>query len=333
MEKLDHKLTIFVGDIHESLSIIAKSHNSSAILIDHANYQKFVESTLAQDTTVYTSLGDLPKDLKIVYDILILADQIIYCPPTVWSDSKVIDFADPGNCVHGLTEVLLQLLPNSVEVKNLNPKIYDPNPLVDLRKTESEQLWIAGCSISHGVGVDNASRYGQLLANELNLPCSFLTKPGSAIDWAADQILRSDIRENDLVVWGLTNPERLTYFHNNTLLNITLKSYEVYPEYQKIVDQKNLFTHQTLYTHFYAIQKVINYCNKINARLLLVGILLGPYTFLSFLKSQKNYVHIEYPTLSCDYNILTSFIDLGTDSVHPGTKQHQQYKEIILKHI
>lgn len=334
MQKLNHTLTIFVGDTDESLSVTAQLHDSSAILLDFTNYQKFINSILEKDTSVYTSLGDLPKDLKIVFDILNLADQIIYCPPQTWSDNKEIDFADPGNSIQGLTELLLQLLPDSIEIKNLNPKIQNPNPLVDTRKDERTQLWVAGCSVSHGVGVGDTLRYGQLLATELNLPCSFLTRPGSAIDWAADQILRSDIRENDLVVWGLTNPERLTYIHNNTLLNgINVGTYDSFPEYQKIVDQKNLFTQQTLYKHFYSIQQVINYCNKINAKLLLVGILLGQYSFLSFLKSQKNYVHISYPVTFDNYQILSYFVDLGKDLRHPGVKQHQQYKEAILKHI
>ena len=213
MKKTKYKRTIFIGDTDESVRICAQEYHSSAQLLNHSNYKEFIVLSLDQDSVVYTSLGDLPKDLNIVYNILCLADQIVYCPPTQWSDNRLLNFTDPGTCTNGLTEILLLLLPKSIQIVNLNPEIPDPMPLTDTRKCKETQLWIAGCSISHGVGVDLTERYGHLLSTELNMPCSFLTRPGSAIDWAADQLLRSDIRKNDLVVWGITNPERITYIH------------------------------------------------------------------------------------------------------------------------
>lgn len=329
-----NKLTIFVGDIDESLSTVARRHDNSAWLLDHTNYKTITESVIKNTTTVYTSLGDLPSDLEIVYNILSKADVIFYCPPNQWSDHKSVDIVDPGSSIQGLTEILLCLLPSTVQLNNFVATYKDPNPLVDTRKTKSNQMWIAGCSISHGVGVEHNAKYGSLIAEHLNLPCSFLTRPGAAIDWAADQILRSDIRKNDLIIWGVTSPERLTYIHDDQLLKgVTINLYNNYPEYEKIISHKNLYSQQTIYKHFYALQQVINFCNKVNAKLFLVGILFGSYSFLSFLKSQKNYIHIPYNTIFKKSDISMSFIDTGNDNLHPGPKQHSQYKDIILQHI
>lgn len=329
-----NKLTIFVGDINCHLSTVAKSHDASAWLLDHTNYKTINKSKLKNSTTVYTSLGDLPSDLEIVYDVLSSADVIFYCPPQQWSDQKSVDIVDPGSSIQGLTEILLALMPSSVQVNNFVATYKDPNPVVDTRKTKSKQMWVAGCSISHGVGVEADKKYGSLIAKHLNLPCSFLTRPGSAIDWAADQILRSDINKNDLVIWGVTSPERLTYIHNNQLLEgLTINSYDARPEYKKIISPENLYSQQNIYKHFYALHQVINFCNKAGAKLFLVGILSGSNCFLTFLKSQKNYIHIPYKCTFDKSNILMSFIDTGTDNSHPGPRQHSQYKDIILQHI
>jgi hypothetical protein len=327
-------LIIFFGDVQENLSVAAKNYNSSAWLLDYSNYTQIINNEFNSDTTVYTSLGDLPKDLNIVWSILLKADTIFYCPPETWSDGNTIDIINPGESVEGLTQILLCLLPDSIQINNLCCNIKDPNPLVDARKTESSQMWVAGCSISHGKGVSPDKRYGQLLSNELSMPCSFLTQSGSSIDWAADQILRSDIQQDDLVIFGVTDPQRFTYIHDNQLLTgVTVGTYTAHPEYKKIVDPTNLFSHQTFYTNFYAIQKVINYCKKVKAKLFLVGMLRGANGFSTFLKLQKNYIHIPYITNFKNSNLISSFIDIGTDGEHPGPEQHEQYKQLILKHI
>lgn len=326
--------TIFFGDVGEYLSVLAKNHDSSAWLLDKNNYTSFVGGT---NNTVYTSLGDLPKNLMIVLDILKYADIIFYCPPDQWAGNKNLDITDPTKNIQGLTETLLLFVCGSVTVHGADNVLLlktDPIPLVDNRKTDDPQLWISGCSISHGIGVDNKQRYGELLSQEINLPVSFLTRPGSAIDWAADQILRSDIRSGDTVVWGITNWNRLTYVHQNQLLSgVTSMCYKTYPEYHQIVSIDNLFSHQTFYKHFYSIKQVINYCKTINIKLYLVGLLQGNYALLPFFKSQKNYIHIPY-TLHYNNSVLQqSFIDIGSDLIHPGPKQHLEYKNIILNSI
>jgi len=333
---VQNKLTIFLGDVSVYLAEIAKEYDQSAWLLDQHNYKKIM-SPLKSSTTVYTSLGDLPKNLETVYNILCQADTIFYCRPETWSDNKNFDIINPDQSTHGFTEILLLLLPKSIEIKNFDPFSpldHDPIPLVDCRKTEKPQLWIAGCSISHGIGVTSRQRYGALLADALNLECSFLTRPGSAINWAADQILRSDIQAGDLVIWGLTSWNRLTYVHDNKLLQgINTSTYQEHPEYNSIIDIDQLLSQQTFYNHFYSIQQVLNYCKKISSKLFIVGVFPNNFSLLGFLQSQKNYIHIPHQLHYKNSQLSQKFLDLGSDDIHPGPKQHQAYKDTILNFI
>lgn len=330
-------VSIFLGDCSEYLANLAKEYDPMAWLLDHSTLENFEEQLHCSPCTVYTSLGDLPKDLSKVYNVLKKADVIFYCPPDQWSDGKEKDILEPSSSIQGLTEVLLMLLPKSINIQGytgVSLKNYDPNPLVDQRKSANTQMWIAGCSVSHGVGVNDNQRYGALLAEELKLECSFLTRIGSAIDWSADQILRSDIRSRDIVVWGLTNWNRITYIHNHKLLSgITPTTYDYKLEYKKIVPQEQLWSDNTFYNGVYSIQKVINFCEKIGSKLFLVEIISGNYALTDFLQKQKNYIKIPYEIIYKDSSIFEKFLDLGSDLQHPGIKQHQEYKNIILNFI
>lgn len=334
---MKERLTIFLGDVNDEVRVKAQLHDPTAWLLDRNNIQKFNERLLDHPTTVYTSLGDLPKNLRIVYDILCQADVIFYTPPQVWSDKKTLDILEPSASIHGLTETLLLLLPESVKIIGLTPftpKHTNPIPLVDSRKTQDKQLWVAGCSVTHGIGVETNERYGSLLANDLGLPCSFLSKSSSSISWAADQILRSDIRRGDLVIWGLTHWSRFTYVHQHRMLSgVTVASYRIYPEYNKIINIENLWSHQNFYHQFYAIEQVINYCKKIQAKLVLVGILNDNFSLLGYLKSQSNFLQIRYNLEYNDSQLEGKYLDLGTDSLHPGPHQHLAYKNAIANFI
>lgn len=333
MSRSTSTLTIVIGDVDESLAKHAKVYDPAAKLLDRSNYKQFLLEKRDRDTVVYTSLGDLPKNIEIVFHILQQANKIIYYNKGQWSDQKQVDFHDPGSSIQGLTEIILSWLPDSIEIQNYCPVLRDVIPLVDQRKSVKPQMWIVGCSISHGVGVNPNQRYGELLADELDLPCSFLTKPSSSIDWAASQILRSDIKKNDLVIWGLTNPERFSMIHDNQLLCITSNFAIRSPQYKDIIDAKNLDSPDTIYKHYYAIQHVVHYCKKIKAKLILVGLMFGNYSLHRILKTYENYVAVPGHCKFTSYNIVTDFIDLGTDNQHPGPEQHKQYKTRILAKI
>lgn len=336
MNKKFYKLYVFIGDVDNSLRLTARSFDKQAFLVDHSNCKTFLNSTLDSDTTIYTCLGDLPKNLEIFFNLCCLADEVFYSPPKNWSDDKIVDDFDPNTSIQGLTEGLLMLVSLYTKVTGLTiaePK--QPILLVDNRKAEDSQLWIAGCSVSHGLGVNPDQRYGQLLADDLGLSCSFLTRVGSSIDWASDQIIRSDIRAGDIVIFGLTTAERLTYVHNKELLSgVTARSYEFRPELEKIIPEHNLVTENTFYHQLIAIDRCINFCNKVKAKLILLGLLTShSYNLLRHLHNKKNFFQYPYQFVYTNPSLTCQFEDLGHDGSHPGPKQHQAYKNFILSKL
>jgi hypothetical protein len=326
-------IKIYVGDVNEELAVAAQTDNPSAFLIDHHNYREFLSNSHNSDIVAYTSLGDLPKDLKVFFDILTRASEIVYLPPDQWSDHATLDHLDPEKSIQGLTENILLQISDQVPVKNIELccLIHDPDPLVASRVTNRPQLWSAGCSFTHGSGITANQRYGQLLSDELGIPCSFLTKPGSSLSWAAGQILRSDIRPKDVVVWGLTTPDRVTYIHNKKILPINVSTYLDNPAVERILPMSVLFNENTFYQNCYAVEQVINFCQKNQANLILFGVLISN-SFLRYAKLKNNFYRFPHKLSFSDNSINNRiYADLGSDNLHPGPIQHQHYKNFLLR--
>lgn len=199
--------------------------------------------------------------------------------------------------------------------------------LKDTRKTDDSQLWIVGCSFAHGLGVMKEQKFGQILADKLNLPVSFLTQPGTSIAWAADQILRSDIKKGDVVVWALTGASRITFLDDkNILYHIGVGNYNDFPVVGNFINKNFLVSNHMLYESFTRICQVTNYLNKIGAKFILAVMPLNGQEHdlqtIAFTETIKNSVVLFDQN---DY----SFIDLGTDRLHPGPLHHQWYADQI----
>ena len=305
-------ITVFVGDVHEYLAVIAQSQDPTAKLVTEKNYKKLAAGTW------YCSLGDF-QNSKTFVQALQQADEIIYTPPNEWSSTSI------------QLETEKQLLDlkilNFCKVRNIDnlswPKLKTFLDLSAVRKIEGPQIWVAGCSISHGMGVPSNQRYGQLVADRLNLPVSFLTCPGSSIAWAGDQLLRSDIRTGDTVIWGLTSLERLCYYSNNYVAHVNQSYYTTHPEFDTTVPLSELSSQNQLYQSIVKIHEVINFCDKIHVNYVLAGILtdLSHYTIIN-----DHYISL---TEGCpDYPKDM----LGTDT-HPGPLTHKWYADQILKKL
>lgn len=319
-----NNLTIFVGDVGVELSIKAKQFDPNAVLVDFSNYTQILQNTYIEPTTIYTSLGDLPKDETTIYQLLNRATEIYYYKPQIWSDSRIQKYIET---------ILFYINKQKNNVHNLDLAHYNITKytqLTDHRKNNNKHLYIAGCSISNGCGVKNSERYGQLLADKLNLPAIFLTADGSSITWAADQILRSDVRENDIVILGLTSENRFPYWGvNNNLGHINLV-HRTSTKLQVPLDSNTLdsmLVHENCdyqaYTH---IEQVVNFCRKIKAKLLLIGLL----------SSDNLNIHLHHiPEFIAykNFSNSTSLEDFGTDNKHPGPKQHKLYADFCLEHL
>lgn len=319
------KTVIYFGDNDSSIAASAQMYDSTASLIDHKNYKHFLESN--SGGTYYTSIADLPKNLEVVYSILKKSDYIVYNPPLKWSDHRIIDPLSVTNSIQGLTEYILLKISAVVEVKNIN-LCYPSNfhlKLSDTRKTNNSQLWIVGCSVSHGIGVTTEERYGKLLSDRLKLECSFLTAGGSSIEWAANQILQSDLRSKDIVCWGLTNYCRIHYYYNNKLHHILSNSYTKDKKLNSVLPIDFIMNENRLFHVIESIKSVINYCKKLSIKLIIFPI-VDDRQFLRFLHNESCFYRFNFP--SNQKNELP-FYDFGTDNSHPGPLTHKLYSNFL----
>ena len=214
--------------------------------------------------------------------------------------------------------------------------------LEDQRRSDSPQLWMAGCSITHGIGVDQSQRYGELLKQQLGLETSWLSRPGSSTMYHADQIIRSDIREHDIVVWGLTEPTRYFVYQEDARLDIgpgyistvrldvetTLEDALNNPPGTKELER--MVSCDSVYQSVNHVLQVKNYCSKINCRLILVDFFKTE--FYDYFQDWSNYlrlINVEKAMSPHPRDHCLPFFDLGTDPYHPGPVTHKWYADNI----
>ena len=317
-------ITVFVGDVTEYLAAAAKQHDINASLITTKNYKKI------RPGTYYTSIGDLITPEKFV-SVLEQADIIIYTPPTEnWSSSQTKDQTE-----YWLTVMRAFEHKKIINIDNLRLPLLDKFlHLADKRISNAPQLWVAGGSIVLGEGVTRVQRFGQLISDQLQQPVTFLTASGSSISWAADQILRSDLRKGDTVVWGLTSVYRKTWFNDhNDVAHVTTWWWDSRYMFVRNVKHTSvtldqLWEQDRAYDAITSIHQVINFCNKIGVKLYLAGIDIDLRQYsLNF----NNFIPFHSGIEQSDTN---QYLDIGTDPQrHPGPLTHRWYAEKILEKI
>jgi hypothetical protein len=308
-----NNITLFVGSNDRYLSECAIKFDKNSWLVDSRNFSKFLD--ISQDTVAYTSMADLPKITQkrnVFFDVLDHAGTIFYCPPQQWPD-HCDDFSAWSE--QTMTEYLLSTINKQKgNVKGLVLPSWTTNPylqLFDVRRTQSPQLWVSGCSISHGVGVNPNEKFGAILSNKLQLPVSFLTTSGTSIPWAADQLLRSDIKAGDFVVWGITSEYRSMLF-DRTLLHKNLHSFSG-------SESRNIGSNlqDLVFKAVMSIHQVVNFCRSVNATLIMLPVLST---------EQLGVLMHDCPDWHC-MTYQAAFLDVGRDNVHPGPLQHARWAE------
>jgi len=306
---------LIIGDTTEELSLFAKDCDPSAYLIDFSNYKD------THTGICYTSLGDLPSadDLK---KLILSAHEVYYHNHKHWShyDLKLE------------TEYILANLEehHHIKIDNFSMQSIDYD-LSDARATDDNQLWFAGCSLVAGTGVSKTERYAHLVAKQLGKEYTMLAFPGSSIYWAGDQILRSDIRSGDTIIWGLTSLDRWTAYALKTpihcLPELTTRNLLQKQDFAKEIKQYDAITttfikHELTASQMWArnsILQVQNFCSKIGAQLLFVGHL--DWNIKRWVKL-PNYLDLK-----------KEYIDLGSDGQHPGPEQHKWYAKTIIEYL
>lgn len=301
-------INIFVGSNDSELAKIALKSDQSAFLINVSNYKKFIATDYSSDVTVYTSFSDLPKitnDESPLFDVLNKADNIFYCPPPNWEeDSKNFSW-ESSKCI---TEWLIHCLHSEKHnVQGIENIAYPKNEylkLQDKRHTDKNVLWISGCSYSKGIGVTIEEKYSSILESRLKMPMVDLSLKGSSLKFQSDQILRSDIRKNDIVVWGLTHESRTVRINNGIVV----------PE----IDPEARLNEIRIYDAVTEVFQVINFCRKIQCKLIILPLLSSEILNLYLIKEP------EFVTLPYTY-MPYKIYDYGSDGVHPGPISHAIY--------
>lgn len=316
-------ITLFVGDCTVDLAIKAQQFDENAYLVDFSNFEKFLLLDTGSDVVAYTSFADLPKistTRTVFYEVLRHADQIYYAPPNVWSDYKP-EFSLQNQ--ERITEYFLYLVNHEKNnVVGLNLEKYKTPPylaLEDSRVTDRPQLWVSGCSVTAGVGVEQHERFATLIAEKYNLVWSDLAKGSSSIEFQADQLLRSDIRKNDIVLWGVTSEYRATIWSEKDKKITFLNAHKF--NHHRTTAADDVCDETRTYKAMISINQVINFCNKIGAQLIIVPILCTENLQL-MLQHEPSYYQLPY---------IVKLLDVGTDGMHPGPAHHRYYAEQIGK--
>jgi len=312
-------LTLIVGNNDSDLSTIAKQHTESAYLIDFSNH------TQQHLGTCYTSIADLPG-LAEFASVLRQADIIIYHPPKNWSSDKLKEWTEYYINVFSLDKEKKVIAPNLLKADNQDTIL----TLNSKRENSEPGLWVSGCSISIGAGVKPNERYADLLASELNLPLYMLGYDGASISYSADQLLRSDIQKDDVVIFGITSEHRMAFYSNeSSLLHINIRTYKKYSEFNKIINFEFLDSKTMIYSSVISVYQVINFCKKIGAKLILAGLLPSP-TLARYFKDLPEYIHLHN---YYGVEIQDLFKDFGDDNEHPGPEMHKWYAKKILEKV
>jgi hypothetical protein len=79
-------------------------------------------------------------------------------------------------------------------------------------------------------------------------------------------------------------------------------------------------TETQIYKSVISVHQVVNFCNKINAQLIMIPIICSE-NFCLLMSGLNDFYQLSYQT---------EFVDFGSDRLHPGPRQHQKYADFLL---
>lgn len=250
---------LIIGDNGFGLAEYASAMFKKNSLITNENYE---QADKFSTDCLYTSLADIDHDKLLT--LCQHAGSIHYWPPTYWSDKDLCSITEKF-----LTKIVSY---HKLVVRNF-AVVNDPTDsltLMDQRKSDSGQIWLAGCSYAYGFGLnDSQDRYIEIVATSLNRPWSDLVRPGTSIGWAADQLLRSNIQKDDVVIWGITGINRVDYYIDNRQVTIPNLGGELPKDVRKFFDRLITDDNQ-INQAIKSVYQVNNFVKKVGARLVLI---------------------------------------------------------------
>jgi len=266
--------------------------------------------TPLESNEYHTSLGDMSSA-----DIIKISNNF-----------STINFVDEkfdrSLDIYKETVVLLNYLSWSKNITNfaVAPPISFADPIVNNRSNEPT-LWVFGCSHSHGVGLlPNEKRFGEIVAESLNLPLMLISKPGSSLNWSTRNLVAANIKPNDVVIWQLTTPHRVSQYNGTNTIEIMLAQstdrclVEIFDDSQVFFDHINL------------LNLGVRYLRSVGVKFIIISILPRlKNLFYDYFTEYSKYPEYCY-TPGCQ-------VDLGTDQVHDGPMSHRALAQRLLDHI
>lgn len=308
-------MLLFVSDNSEFIAEYAKKHNNEFQLLTEENYH-----SISSSGSYYTSLADLPWDKLL--EVCLQSNEIVYFPPPTWQSVSLKDN----------TELFLKnlVLHHKISVKGYTVATdkYNVLGLKNIRNTQGKQLWIAGCSYAAGRGlVSDQDRYASHLSAMLKLPYCDLSDVATSISWSADQLLRSDLRSGDIVIWSLTSINRKVYYNQDQHFFATSRTIDNLANTDKLYFSRLLLDDNAAFEAVQSVKQVINICNKLNCNLVIFtqnGLSLSGHQHIlkEYLESELCYLNISDV---CDFAPMSS--------KHPGPKTNANWAQEIFDFI
>lgn len=275
--------------------------NQNSILVNS------IKMNFNKGNEYHTSLGDLS-----VPEILSIASQF---------DKIVVDDSgfEKNSELYFETVSLLEYIntmSNNVKINNTREKSFiADNSIFDHPGVPT--LWIFGCSHSYGIGLEvEDQRYGNILSDSLNMPLKMIAKPGGSMNYSLRHIVNSCFKPNDLIIWQIINPARLSYFNGKHVEEIVLSNSKNRTIIEFFDDP------QIYFNHFNYINIGTQYLRACNCNFILTSLDHNDYNYLNAYKNYPEYIFIK------DFAV-----DLGNDNLHFGQLSHKNLALSLLNHI
>ena len=255
----------------------------------------------------HTSLGDLSVDqiikLSRQFDCIQFESQGFDTTSTVYKESLTLFRYLTTNTTSTTHEI--EEFTDHSQIKN---------------RPDQPVLWVFGCSHSHGVGLRPGElRYGEWLAQHLDLPLKLITKPGSSLNWSHRHLFNAALKPQDIVVWQLTTPGRISQFNGKHVKEIVLNG----SKNRVLVD--SISNEQLYFNQLNLLNTGMKFLKLIGCRAVITSITDFGYNYYDYVSE-----YVKYPEYCSSYGL---YLDRGTDGMHAGPLSHKAIAERILKHL
>jgi hypothetical protein len=281
----------------------------NSVLLTANNYNE--HHTLSREK-YHTTLGDISSE------------QIINLLPYITNIKFIPDQFDINSNIYKETVVLLNYLSHLCKVDGVDVVAAKNfiNQQEIFNRPNEPVLWVFGCSHSFGVGLkDGELPYGKLISQQLGMPLKLIAQPGSSTSWSFRHMINAKLQPNDIVIWQLTIPNRITRFEPESADGVETQLANTKDRYLlEVFNNQQIF-----FQHINILNVGVQYLRTKQIKFMLTSLMTLTDLFYEYL--------IEY-TKYPEYCYAPNFnIDLGTDQCHVGPVSHKKLAQFLLTHL